>query len=125
MSGIRTVSNHGNCPFSYIGRNISYNMNLTNQFKPIVEWAEKRGIFDSATPEKQFIKLQEEIGELAIGLLKNDKELVWDSIGDCVVVLTILAEMSGLPIEKCINKAYAEISDRTGQMKDGVFVKDK
>jgi NTP pyrophosphatase (non-canonical NTP hydrolase) len=100
-------------------------MNLTNQFKPIVEWAEKRGIFDSATPEKQFIKLQEEIGELAIGLLKNDKELVWDSIGDCVVVLTILAEMSGLPIEKCINKAYAEISDRTGQMKDGVFVKDK
>lgn len=100
-------------------------MNLTNEFKPIVEWAEKRGIFDSATAEKQFIKLQEEIGELAIGLLKKDKELVWDSIGDCIVVLTILAHMTDMSVELCVNKAYREIAGRTGQMKDGVFVKDK
>jgi len=100
-------------------------MQLTNEFESIIEWAKQRGILESATPEKQFIKLQEEIGELAISLLKRDDQLFQDSIGDCVVVLTIMAKLKGTTIEECINMAYAEIAGRTGAMKDGVFVKDK
>ena len=48
-----------------------------------------------------------------------------DSIGDCVVVLTILAAQNGLQIEDCIAQAYDEIKERKGVMKDGVFVKEE
>lgn len=99
-------------------------MKLTNEFESIIEWADKRGILESGTSYKQFLKLQEESGELAVGLLKYDQELIEDSIGDCVVVLTILAKLSGTSIEQCINKAYSEIAGRTGTMINGVFVKD-
>jgi NTP pyrophosphatase (non-canonical NTP hydrolase) len=100
-------------------------MKLTNEFESIIKWADERGILESGTTYKQFLKLQEESGELAQGLLKQNQELIEDSIGDCVVVLTILAKLSGTSIEECINKAYGEIAARTGQMKNGVFVKDK
>ena len=39
----------------------------------------------------QYVKLQEEAGELAKALLKNDKAEIKDAIGDIVVVLTNLA----------------------------------
>ena len=46
-------------------------------------------------------------------------------IGDCVVVLTNLAHLAGVDIESCIRSAYDEISSRTGEMKNGTFVKDQ
>ncbi len=64
-------------------------------------------------------------GELAAGIAKGNEELVADSIGDMVVVLTILAEQSGLRIENCIKLAYLEIKDRKGRMHDGVFIKSE
>ena len=47
-----------------------------------------------------------------------------DGIGDCVVVLTNLAELTGTPIEACIDRAYNEIKSRTGKMVNGTFKKD-
>ena len=47
-----------------------------------------------------------------------------DGIGDCVVVLTNLAELIGTPIEECIDIAYNEIKDRKGKMNNGTFKKD-
>ena len=47
-----------------------------------------------------------------------------DGIGDCVVVLTNLAELIGTPIEECIDMAYNEIKDRKGKMDNGTFKKD-
>jgi NTP pyrophosphatase (non-canonical NTP hydrolase) len=102
---------------------IKKNMNLTDEFNPIIEWAEKRGILD-ATVDRQFIKLQEEVGELAVGILKKDEKAVYDAIGDCVVVLTILAKIRGTTIEQCINGAYNTIKAREGKMVNGVFVKE-
>ena len=75
-------------------------MKLTNEFNSIIEWADERGILNNATVDTQFIKLQEEIGELAISILKKDESLFKDSIGDCVVVLTILAKLKNMSIEK-------------------------
>ena len=49
--------------------------------------------------------------------------MIKDAIGDCVVVLTIMAALEGMTIEECINSAYNEIKSRTGEMKNGVFVK--
>ena len=66
----------------------------------------------------------EEAGELAAGLARQDESKVIDSIGDMVVVLTIMAEMYDFNIEGCIEAAYDEIKDRKGKMVDGVFVKE-
>ena len=56
-------------------------------------------------------------------VMDNDDDII-DGIGDMVVVLTNLAELCGTTIEECVERAYAEISDRTGKMENGTFVKD-
>jgi NTP pyrophosphatase (non-canonical NTP hydrolase) len=89
----------------------------------IREWAKERHL-EKADPKTQLVKLVEEIGELADGLLKENKEKIIDSIGDAYVVLTILAMQLGLTIEECISSAYNEIKDRRGKVIDGVFVKE-
>jgi NTP pyrophosphatase (non-canonical NTP hydrolase) len=94
-------------------------------FKLIRAWARKRGILKNSNSKDQYIKLLEEIGELAHGLSKNDKAEIKDAIGDCVVVLTNLAALEKLKIEDCIQSAYEIINKRNGKMVNGFFVKDE
>ncbi len=96
-----------------------------NIFGLIRDWADKRGIYDKGDVKTQLIKLYEESGELSQGILKDSKPDIIDAIGDCVVVLTNLAHLAGVDIESCIRSAYDEISSRTGEMKNGTFVKDQ
>jgi len=100
-------------------------MELTNEFEPIREWATNKGIYDKGDAKTQFVKLSEEMGELAMSILKNNPEEFMDAIGDCVVVLTNLAALNGVKIEDCINGSYSVIAKRTGKMVNGTFVKDK
>ena len=93
-------------------------------FDLIRQWAEERGLYDHGDPFTQYIKLSEEFGELAKGLLKSDEDEIVDAIGDMVVVLTNLAHQCGTSIEDCIESAYNVISKRTGKMINGTFVKD-
>ena len=93
-------------------------------FSRIREWAQDRGLYDEGNAHTQYVKLQEEAGELAKALLKNDKPEIIDAIGDMVVVLTNLSHMQGVTIEECIESAYRVISKRTGKMINGTFVKD-
>lgn len=95
------------------------------EFKLIRRWAKKRGIIDDGDVKTQYIKLLEETGELAQAILKDDTDEFVDAIGDCVVVLTNLAAIRGIDIEYCITSAYDEICNRTGNMVNGTFVKDK
>lgn len=99
-------------------------MNLNELTTKIEMWAVERGL-DEAEPEKQMLKLVEEIGELAEGLAKGDMDLVIDSVGDSYVVLTILAMQMDLDIRGCIATAYEEIADRKGRTINGVFVKEE
>jgi NTP pyrophosphatase (non-canonical NTP hydrolase) len=94
------------------------------QFDLIREWADERGLYENGDPKTQALKLVEEVGEIARAILKEDDCEIVDGIGDCVVVLTNLAELIGEPIEQCIEQAYFEISKRTGKMVNGTFVKD-
>ena len=94
-------------------------------FQNIRDWAEQRGLYDEGNPHTQYVKLQEEAGELAKALLDNNQEEVVDAIGDMVVVLTNLAHLRGVHIETCIAEAYNVISKRTGKMINGTFVKDE
>lgn len=99
-------------------------MTLSNEFQSIRDWAQERGIYEKGDAKTQYIKLQEEAGELAKAILKNDEEEFIDAIGDCVVVLTNLAALKGFKIEDCINSAYDVIAKRRGKMIDGTFVKE-
>ena len=94
-------------------------------FNLIRDWAQQRGLYDKGNAHTQYVKLQEEAGELAKALLKDDQEEVVDAIGDMVVVLTNLAHLRGVNIETCIATAYDVISKRTGKMINGTFVKDE
>ena len=98
-------------------------VNLTNYFPLIRDWAQERGIYDKGNSHTQYVKLMEEAGELAEALLKNDKYEIKDAIGDMVVVLTNLAVLEGMQIESCIESAYQEIANRKGKMENGTFVK--
>lgn len=93
-------------------------------FDKIRAWADERGIYDSGDTKTQFIKLQEEAGELARAILKNDKAEFVDAIGDMVVVLTNLAALGGHDIEECIASAFDVIESRKGKMVNGTFVKE-
>ncbi len=94
-------------------------------FNRIRTWAETRGLYEKGDPMVQYVKLQEEAGELAKALLKDDQPEVIDAIGDMVVVLTNLAHQRGVYIEECIQTAYDVINKRTGKMINGTFVKDE
>ncbi len=95
-----------------------------SHFDLIRGWAQTRGLYDGGDPKTQALKLVEEVGETCRAILKQDTKEMIDGIGDCVVVLTNLAELIGTPIEDCIDKAYNEIKGRTGKMNNGTFKKD-
>ena len=57
--------------------------------------------------------------------MSDDEPEIIDAIGDIAVVLTNLAHIRGYKIEDCIASAYNVISERTGKMINGTFVKDE
>ena len=63
-----------------------------NEFKEnVINWAKERKIIPNSNFDAQYIKLIEELGELALGIRKQDEKLIKDSIGDIAVVLVVLA----------------------------------
>ena len=95
-----------------------------SQFDLIRAWADERGLYENGDTKTQALKLVEEVGETCRAILKEERNEVIDGIGDCVVVLTNLAELCGTSIETCIEYAYNEIKDRTGKMENGTYKKD-
>ena len=91
----------------------------------VIQWASDRNLIKGATSAAQYQKFLEEAGELGRALIERDIVEIKDAIGDCMVVLTILAEQNKMSLPECYESAYDEIKDRTGKMINGVFVKDK
>jgi len=94
-----------------------------NVYDLIRQWASNRGIYSNGDTKTQYIKLQEESGELARAILKDNKSELIDAIGDMIVVLTNLAALEGLKVEECVVSAYDVIKSRQGSMVNGTFVK--
>jgi len=90
----------------------------------IIRWAEARQIIPNATPQSQLLKAFEEMGELAAGEARNNRELIVDSVGDVMVCLLNYCALRDINIVDCMKAAYNEIKDRKGTlMPNGVFVK--
>ena len=116
-------------------------METQQLFDNVRQWGIDKGITGingSGTRPKQLEKVLEEIEETRSAVARFDwaslvgarecldcLDEIEDGIGDSIVTLIILAEMHGLKAEKCLESAYRVISKRTGQMIDGVFVKDQ
>lgn len=59
----------------------------------VLNWSEERGLFDpehGATKQSQYLKFLEELGELSKAINRNDKKMIIDSIGDCIITLVNL-----------------------------------
>ena len=90
----------------------------------VTQWAKDRNIISGTTPKDQFGKLKEEIDELYGAICENNLPEIVDAIGDCSVVLTIIAAQCGLAVEQCQEAAWEEIKDRKGRIINGTFVKE-
>ena len=106
-------------------------MQLAIEFEPIRDWAHDKKIIKEGNVFRQYTKFQEEGGELAKALIKEDKLEAIDAIGDICVTLVSLAEQLAILhndpticIESCINSAYNVIKNRTGKCINGDFIKD-
>lgn len=92
--------------------------------KRTVLWATKRGIISNGTLLGQASKNCEEAEELYAGASNNDQEEIVDALGDNMVTLILCAELAGYDILDCLDRALTIIERRTGNMVNGVFVKD-
>ena len=84
----------------------------------VIAWAHERGIFDPENGSSALVqtsKLMEEVIELRDELLLNGDGVKLE-LGDCLVVLTLIAEFQDTTLEECLVAAYSKIKDRKGKM---------
>ena len=105
-------------------------MSIEQLEKQVIEWAEDRGIFAESTDRTRWDKFFEELEEFTDaawpdryeGRIMEDVKL---EAGDVLVTLINILHPYGLDLETCLAAAYNKIKDRTGQMVNGTFVRDK
>jgi len=109
----------------------SYNKSLNAEHfsdlqEHVVEWGWAKNILPAYDKgEKQCLKFISEAGEVADGIATDNQLEVADGIGDVLVTLILLAEIRGLTLQQCLQLAYDIISKRTGETKNGVFIKNE
>jgi NTP pyrophosphatase (non-canonical NTP hydrolase) len=89
----------------------------------IVEWHKDRNLIEGSTEKDQVLKLIQEVGELSDNVCKGKD--IRDDVGDILVILINIAERRGVSLKECMQVAYEDIKDRTGAMKDGIFIKNQ
>lgn len=90
----------------------------------VLQWGADRNLIEGSTPERQFSKMMEEVGEIGIAIGKDDIDEIRDAIGDTVVTLILTGAQYDLDLGECLRAAYDVIKDRKGKLINGVFVKD-
>lgn len=100
------------------------NMTFENLHDAVIRWGYERNIVSPKNTHKQFMKVTEELGELAEGINKDNQGQIKDSLGDILVTLIILSKDLDVDLFECLRGAYDVIKDRTGKTINGVFVKE-
>ena len=101
------------------------NMTFESLQDAIIQWGYARNIISTKNTPKQFMKVTEELGELAEGINKDNQGQIKDSLGDILVTLIILSRDLDVDLLDCLRGAYDVIKDRTGKTVNGVFVKEE
>lgn len=91
----------------------------------VEQWAHDRNIIAGLTVKQQLPKLGEEFGELCGAVARDNPIVLKDSIGDMLVVLTIMAAQMNWSLADCLAHSYDEIKDRKGIVRDGIFIKEQ
>ncbi len=94
----------------------------------VIQWGRNKGLDD---PKAQLNKVIEEVGEIAHEITRNHYDLealeqpdeLYDAIGDTLVTIIILADILNMDPMACLEIAYEAIANRTGETKNGTFVK--
>ncbi|ALN76763.1 MazG-like family protein [Staphylococcus agnetis] len=96
---------------------------MNQLIEKVEQWSIDKGL-DKGNSFTQYAKSVEEMGEVAGALCRNRRHDLKDGIGDVLVTLIILAQQNNVTIQECLEQAYGEIKDRTGEMsEDGSFIK--
>ena len=97
-------------------------MKMEKLISKVNKWFENR---DIAVGDGlgQIKKLKEEVEELEDAHAANDFTGEVDAVGDITVVLIGYCLQRGFA--ECLAHAYEEIKDRTGHVRNGVFVKNE
>lgn len=99
-------------------------MQMCTLTKKVWEWFDEKGLKD---PMVQFVKMEEECGELAHELTRgrtSSREVV-DALGDILVTIIGMCHHLHIPPQAALTLAYNEIKDRKGEVVEGSFVKDE
>lgn len=95
---------------------------MNQLIEQVEQWSIDKGLHNG-NRDRQALKVWEESGEIAKAMSRNRIEELKDGIGDTVVTLIILAQQHGWTLEECLQYAYDEIKDRTGETRNGTFIK--
>lgn len=96
----------------------------TKQTELIEQWGYHKEIIQTGDLIAQACKLLEESLEVVKDIQDGKLEEAKMEVGDCRVVLTILAHMLGSDLEECTQMAYNKIQNRKGKLVGNVFVKE-
>ena len=99
-------------------------MNLEQIDVSVFQWAADKGLMTPENAPKQALKLAEETGEVARAIPRNDRDELKKEIGDCTVVLSILARQMDMNLHECYLSAWDKIKDRKGETINGTFIKN-
>lgn len=128
------LADYYSVPIEYLAEIPSGLMKIINGFgnmtyealqNAVVIWAYERNIVNPKNTATQFMKVSEELGELAEGINKDNQGQIKDSLGDILVTLIILSKDLDVDLLDCLRGAYDVIKDRTGKTVNGVFVKEE
>ena len=87
-------------------------------------WAIDKGLHKS-DPSKQLLKVFEEVGEVTQAFTRNQYDELKLELGDVLVTVIVFAMQNHLDVDDCLQKAYDKISKRSGEMRNGIFVKSE
>lgn len=90
----------------------------------VESWGTTRGLTGPDNSRNQLLKTMAELGELADATLKNNRVEMVDGLGDVLVTLILYASAERLDLVACLESAWQEIKNRTGETVNGVFIKD-
>ena len=88
-------------------------------------WFEQKGIVSKENVFKQFCKMIEEVGELAGGIFRDQKEETTDAVGDVFITLIGVCEDLDLDFKTCFETALEVVENRKTKTIDGKVIKEE